>query len=400
MESFKIKQASLEDFRIVNTLISNTGGPTLYKTTFGQFNVLSLIETSIISLIAVSNDNRNVPYAFISVNDIVSLSTEIEYESALKIIANYFPVNSMNTLFINFLVFDERTSNIQLASNELMKDLFRQLPTLEYLFWTIPQNNPSYRETRACGYIQKCTIVNGKLTDIDRVNRSIVLSDEVVLEYDLLTLCCDVEDYTSRLYPTSKGMHPLQLAKRGIFGIGSFDSDERTIQWLKNNKDNESNIVITGFRYEVLNALALHEAGLVYDGGLVVDENFRTNDPSIFAGGDFTRFSRIHGNIPRHNKYNGRDIGRLLALAVINQHIDPLLSNTLKSKNKEARRHILNELPELPKLQLPKSITYTLPGDVESDNICTIEVDYLGSIIEFICLTKVSIEERNLTSID
>ena len=51
---------------------------------------------------------------------------------------------------------------------------------------------------------------------------------------------------------------------------------------------------------------AVNDAGLVYDGGIVVDGNFCTTDPCIFAAGSCTRFSRVHSGAVRHGDINAR----------------------------------------------------------------------------------------------
>jgi NADH dehydrogenase FAD-containing subunit len=43
------------------------------------------------------------------------------------------------------------------------------------------------------GLAHRVTIVKGRLTDIDRDNRAIVISDEIVVEYDLLVLAAGVQ---------------------------------------------------------------------------------------------------------------------------------------------------------------------------------------------------------------
>lgn len=65
---------------------------------------------------------------------------------------------------------------------------------------------------------------------------------------------------------------------------------------------------------------AVNDSGLVYDGGLVVDEVriscpnvalfnvslfqcFRTVDPYIYAVGDFTKYSRIYTDVTPHQRY-------------------------------------------------------------------------------------------------
>jgi hypothetical protein len=67
----------------------------------------------------------------------------------------------------------------------------------------------------------------------------------------------------------------------------------------------------------------LEQSFLVYDGGVVIDELFRTNDPKIFATGPITMFSRLYrvkddGNIISQTEY-GNQLG-----TVILRFVDPL----------------------------------------------------------------------------
>jgi hypothetical protein len=67
----------------------------------------------------------------------------------------------------------------------------------------------------------------------------------------------------------------------------------------------------------------LEQSSLVYDGGIVIDELFRTNDPKIFATGPITMFSRLYrvkddGNIISQTEY-GNQLG-----SVILRFVDPL----------------------------------------------------------------------------
>lgn len=56
----------------------------------------------------------------------------------------------------------------------------------------------------------------------------------------------------------------------------------------------------------------LNDASLVFDGRVVVDDGFRTNDPAIYAGGTLARLSRRHGGMHLET-YNSRDVGQHLA---------------------------------------------------------------------------------------
>lgn len=61
---------------------------------------------------------------------------------------------------------------------------------------------------------------------------------------------------------------------------------------------------------------AVSEANLVFDGRLVVDANFATTDPRIFAGGTVAKFSRRFGPDLLHELYNSTEIGFALGDAV------------------------------------------------------------------------------------
>ncbi|CAD7974188.1 unnamed protein product [Amoebophrya sp. A25] len=69
---------------------------------------------------------------------------------------------------------------------------------------------------------------------------------------------------------------------------------------------------------------ALHGNGLVYDGGLIVDNSFQTTDERIFAAGPLAEFERSaqKEHVPdrrllRHDGYNGSEVGKYLAEAVL-----------------------------------------------------------------------------------
>uniref|UniRef100_UPI00358F2852 cilia- and flagella-associated protein 61 n=1 Tax=Myxine glutinosa TaxID=7769 RepID=UPI00358F2852 len=99
---------------------------------------------------------------------------------------------------------------------------------------------------------------------------------------------------------------------------------------------------------------ALNDAGLVYNGGLVVDNCFRTNDPAVWAAGPLTTYARrYHAGQWNHRCYSSRELGFQLATTLL-----PLLDPTL-------------ELPEdlspemdclLPVYSAPKVKGGVLPG--------------------------------------
>lgn len=55
---------------------------------------------------------------------------------------------------------------------------------------------------------------------------------------------------------------------------------------------------------------AVNDACLVFDGRLVIDANFHTNDVAIRAAGSFTKYQRIyHADQWTHANYNSREVG-------------------------------------------------------------------------------------------
>lgn len=121
----------------------------------------------------------------------------------------------------------------------------------------------------------------------------------------------------------------------------TFDDNERSqqegdagnVEKKKKRKKNEleiecSVLITAGHRdvdYDVFNSI--HNNGLVYNGRLIVDKNFQTTDPSIFAAGSLCEFSGRYaalsqGRSLRMDRYNGREMGSRLANSVFDLY-DP-----------------------------------------------------------------------------
>lgn len=92
----------------------------------------------------------------------------------------------------------------------------------------------------------------------------------------------------------------------------------------------------------------LNDAGIVYDGAVVVDAAFRTNDPNIYATGSLAKFSRRYGKGRLPLKYhNPREVGVKLA--------DSLIAR--------ARGNPPAEVP--PSLTQPRAESTVLPGNFQ-----------------------------------
>jgi len=68
--------------------------------------------------------------------------------------------------------------------------------------------------------------------------------------------------------------------------------------------------------------LTIHETGLVYNGRLIIKNNFQTTDESIFSCGKLSEFSHRYTNFSigtslRLDKYSGREIGQRLSKSLL-----------------------------------------------------------------------------------
>merc|ERR1711871_58140 len=371
-------------------------------------------------------------------------------------------------------------------------------------------------EIDSLGLSGRVTLVNGRLTDIDRKNKVVVISDSIPLEYDVMVITAPSEDSTFRKFENTANIHPRHLQERGIFGLGSSSSDDALSQWLFGPRGPRTPGVViygsglvawsvagrllgmgleperivwilprgefmdgemghetidelaqksllssgvkmlVGFKIKDLNFSeskciysvnvscmpvapsfekyeerkrrdreraerkaklaaerneefwnieetkdetmpydevvmcgtlimcekynadidvfsAINDSGLVYDGGIVVDSNFCSVDPCIFAAGDCTRFSRQHGNnVLQHASINSRELGTYVAVKVIESHLDPQLDGEIV-KNESAEPisiSIANGMvsdsssmkrSSLPIFSLPRTTSMTLP---------------------------------------
>merc|ERR1712060_10783 len=125
----------------------------------------------------------------------------------------------------------------------------------------------------------------------------------------------------------------------GVTGDDNLDEDgenenegaqqEKKKRRKKNELELEARVLITCGHRDVDPDVfkSIHDNGLVYNGRLIVDRNFQTTDPSIFAAGSLCEFSNRYkslsqGRSLRMDRYNGREMGSRLARSVFDIH-DP-----------------------------------------------------------------------------
>jgi hypothetical protein len=100
----------------------------------------------------------------------------------------------------------------------------------------------------------------------------------------------------------------------------------------------------------------IQENGLVYNGRLIVQNNFQTTDPDIFACGKIVEFSQIYknhalGRSLRLDKYSGRELGQKLGKRVMEY------LGILQPVSPQDR-----EYEHLPTFQMPVGVCCFLPN--------------------------------------
>eukprot|EP00794_Sanderia_malayensis_P017621 gene17621-19375_t len=99
---------------------------------------------------------------------------------------------------------------------------------------------------------------------------------------------------------------------------------------------------------------AINDSCLVYDGKLVIDSNFRTNDPFIKAAGSITKYARkYHVDAWTHAIYNSREVGVRLAESILSM-FDPTLEEPMNES--------LLDDKLIPVYRKPKMAFAVLPG--------------------------------------
>lgn len=378
-------------------------------------------------------------------------------------------------------------------------------------------------EIQSLGLAHKINLVRGHLTDIDRENRGIVISNELIFEYDILIVSSAPQDSTIKRMPSLAKVHPLTAATKGVFSIGNKTMDGRALDWVKAHN---GRIVIYGTALSILSAAgriveegveasrlclvfpdfeislghdtvneffegklrelgcdirlgwqlentyfaknghinaltikpiqklernalgdfietkeesevpvttitcdallccmnkqcdpdmfaAINDAGLVYDGGIVVDESFCTTDPYIFAVGPFTRFSRKYKDALPHDVFNIRETAEYVCNCVLERYLDPTRFDRDRTVNVDKT----TALPALPKFKAPKAINGKLPGNlfyyrcalpnspkeniclptITNEGVCVVKTDQYGIIVEIIYLGSEEVEYENLS---
>lgn len=104
---FTLRRAEIKDVKEINELVSNTGGISIYKATFGSVNFTSIIESSYVSIFAAKSTNLIERCSgFISVNDgLPSIVMDADfYDTIFELLTNFIPATvNICTLHCNFI---------------------------------------------------------------------------------------------------------------------------------------------------------------------------------------------------------------------------------------------------------------------------------------------------------
>lgn len=114
---------------------------------------------------------------------------------------------------------------------------------------------------------------------------------------------------------------------------------------------------------------AVTESGLVFDGHIVVDHNFRTVDDCIYSGGTVAKFSRKYHPQFNIEAYSSREAGARIATAV-QQRIDPLAMPDEDDDDAFEAATGLVTNASLPAFATPKLQYYRLPGGLHFMDSC------------------------------
>ena len=102
--NYFVRLAEFDDVKDLNELVSSTGGPSIYKATFGAFNFSYVIEHSFLSVIATADteENEMKGAGFASSNDALPalLSDGDLYPIVFEMLVNHFPATVIIYVFI------------------------------------------------------------------------------------------------------------------------------------------------------------------------------------------------------------------------------------------------------------------------------------------------------------
>ncbi|KAM9778429.1 cilia- and flagella-associated protein 61 isoform 1-T3 [Syngnathus typhle] len=116
------------------------------------------------------------------------------------------------------------------------------------------------------------------------------------------------------------------------------------------------NLSNRGVDYDAFSSI--NSSFLVFDGRLVIDSAFRTNDAAIWGAGPLTKFSRsYYSDEWSHGNFNSKEVGQELA-AVLLTHFDPTLEAPCPTPSPADRLVPIYKQPKIQGAKLPGRLNY------------------------------------------
>jgi hypothetical protein len=148
---------------------------------------------------------------------------------------------------------------------------------------------------------------------------------------------------------------------------------------------------------------------LVYDGRIVVDCNFATADPCVFAAGTTVKFSRRYGVTLPLERYSSVEVGQRLADSLLRQ-MDPIAASAPQEEGMFTQPPTLGEVAKVLEGGLPGGFMYftaikPLLNPIKApkvlvttanNNICRLVFDDLDVLVSITYLGKQNIQSGNL----
>ncbi|XP_054551968.1 cilia- and flagella-associated protein 61 isoform X2 [Talpa occidentalis] len=310
-------------------------------------------------------------YALNHTNRKLTLEPKITVNAKIVVVgASNVGISFLETLvFCSHLKFSNLTliSTHGLPGKKLLDSEHRKFLATDHCF-----NDKDYALMSLCSWVN---VVVGRMTAIDRVAKHVVVSNDEIVLYDHLILCtglqyqvprptgADINQHlTNREIPNDTKKRYTDKVPRNHFTLNDEEDCMKALTWMRNNSIiREGNVIVYGNTIDTYTTVemllhlgvrgsyihmiffsfceknvdyetfkALNDACLVYDGRLVIDTNFHTNDIAIRAAGTLTKFSnRYYSNDWTHSNFSSKEIGFQLAAAMLNL-FDPTLEPVME----------------------------------------------------------------------
>ncbi|OAF68787.1 hypothetical protein A3Q56_03473 [Intoshia linei] len=215
----------------------------------------------------------------------------------------------------------------------------------------------------------------------------------------------------------------------------SFELDKigniKEIRWGELNKSFIDCDIYISFEEKHINSnifKALNDACLVFDGRLVIDRTFKTDDNFIYAAGPLTKYKRLYySDFFLHENFNSNEIALKLSFVILTL-LDPIVFNlndinTYCGYQNEHKDCVLNDFVDpvihsaelvnkinyfhikkpyeskLKKIGLKDKNTYYITGslkEVENVNFMKLTIDEYNTISEIVCISHKTIPKNNI----